>query len=52
MREPPKLADITITVALRAHNGISIAAPAFLPLGNGSASARIASKRPMVRPTF
>jgi spectinomycin phosphotransferase len=38
MREPPKLADATITAALQAHYGISNAALAFLPIGADAAS--------------
>jgi spectinomycin phosphotransferase len=38
MREPPKLADATITAALRVHYGIAVAALTFLPIGADSAS--------------
>jgi hypothetical protein len=38
MLEPPKIADTTITSALREHYGIAVAALTFLPIGNDSAS--------------
>jgi len=38
MREPPRIAEATITAALRAHYGMSVAALTFLPLGADSAA--------------
>lgn len=38
MREPPKLSDAAIVAALREHYHISVAALAFLPLGNDSST--------------
>jgi hypothetical protein len=38
MREPPSLADDTITTALQASFGIPVAGLVFLPVGNDAAS--------------
>jgi hypothetical protein len=38
MREPPSLADDTITTAMQASFGMSVARLVFLPVGNDAAS--------------